>query len=106
MHIQVSARLFSGKGRWQVPSLLSLPHSSLPVSPRKELVPSSHAPIFVVATQEAPLDCLALVANKAYAHWPQRTVTSRERVLKGPLPQDTARGDSPMSPGFLLKEAY
>ena len=90
-----------------MPSLLSLPHSSLPVSPRKELVPSSHVPIFVVATQEAPLDCLALVADKAYAHWPQGTVTSREKkVLKGLLPQGTARGDCPMSPGFLLKEAY
>ena len=58
---------------------LILPHSSSLVSPEKELVPSSGTLIFAAATQETPLDCLALVASGAYACKSQRTITYEEK---------------------------
>lgn len=52
--------------------VLPLPSTSLLVSPRKELIHLSGAPIFLTATQETPPALLALVASKAYTCGPPR----------------------------------
>lgn len=48
------------------------------VSPRKEFVHTSVAPVFVATTQKTPLDCLALAASRAYVCGAHRTVTNGE----------------------------
>lgn len=45
------------------PCTLPLPYSRAPVSPERELLHVSGAPIFVAAVQGTPLDCLALEAR-------------------------------------------
>lgn len=47
--------------------IFPLPHYSPPVTPRKELIHLSGAPISVTTTQGTPPDYLALVASGTYA---------------------------------------
>lgn len=80
----------------------SLPHSSLLVYPRKELILSTDTPSFVAATRGHFLIAW-LEANGAYVQMPHGMANNRGRVLSWLPPLDTARGESQRSPVSLWK---